>query len=80
MAANIAKKKLLEDATLVQCTVLSVNQLLICLASAYRNHFYRKTFGTVISSPFSVTVANFVMQDLEVRAIATYHSPPVFWK
>ena len=33
-----------------------------------------------MGSPVSVTVADLVMEDVEQRALSTYHSPPRFWK
>ena len=33
-----------------------------------------------MGSPVSVTVANVIMEDVEWRAICTYHSPPPFGK
>ena len=33
-----------------------------------------------MGSPVSVVVANLVMEDIEERALATFHSPPRFWK
>ncbi len=59
------------------------NLLSFCLNAtylSYKGHFCQQTFGTAMGSPVSVTVANLVMEDIEERAIATYHTPPVFWK
>ena len=33
-----------------------------------------------MGSPVSVVVANLVMEDVEQRALSTFHSPPRFWK
>ena len=33
-----------------------------------------------MGSPASVTVANLVMEDVEERALSSYHSSPQFWK
>ena len=33
-----------------------------------------------MGSPISVVIANLVMEDVEQRALATFHSPPRFWK
>ena len=33
-----------------------------------------------LGSPISVVIANLVMEDVEQRALATFHSPPRFWK
>lgn len=31
-------------------------------------------------SPVSVVIANLVMEDVEERALTTFHTPPPFWK
>ena len=36
--------------------------------------------GTAMGSPVSVVVANLVMEDLETRAITTYHTPPSLYR
>ena len=33
-----------------------------------------------MGSPVSVVVANLVMEDIERRALATFHTPPRFWR
>ena len=33
-----------------------------------------------MGSPVYVIVANLVMEDVENKALSTYHSPPPFWK
>lgn len=42
---------------------------------AYREEFLKHVFGTAMSSPVSVTVANMVMESVEERALSTYQSP-----
>ena len=41
---------------------------------------YQQVHGTVMGSPISVVIANLVMEDVEQRALATFHSPLCFWK
>ena len=41
---------------------------------------YQQVHGTVMGSPISVVIANLVMEDVEQRALATFHSPLRFWK
>ena len=36
--------------------------------------------GTAMGSQVSVVIANLVMEDVEERALAIFHSPPRFWK
>lgn len=33
-----------------------------------------------MGSPVSVVVANLVMEDVEQRALTTFHAPPRFWR
>ncbi len=87
VAADVAYERLQEDPTLGDRTMLSPDQikqlLLLCLNAAYLaydNEFYQQTFGTAMGSPVSVVVADLVMEDVEERALRTYHSPPLFWK
>ena len=44
----------------------------------YLNEFYQHIFGTAMSSPESVILANIVMEDVENRVLSTYQSPPPF--
>ena len=46
----------------------------------YKKGYYQQTFGTAMGSPVYVVVADLVMEDVEERALTTYHSPPLFWK
>ena len=33
-----------------------------------------------MGSPLSVVVANLVMEDIEQKALSTFHTPPHFWR
>ena len=55
----------------------------MCLEATYfvyRGENYQQVFGTAMGSPVSVTVANLIMEDVEERAPATFHTPHRFWK
>ncbi len=85
--ADIAHDRLLKDTTLEERTALSPEDITklftFCLNAtylAYKDNYYQQTFGTAMGSPVSVTVANLVMEDVEERALQSYHSPPLFWK
>ena len=41
---------------------------------------YQQVYGTTMGSPVSVVVANLVMEDIEERALSTFHPPSHFWK
>ena len=48
---------------------------------SFRGMVYRQAQGTAMGSPVSVVVVNLVMEDIEERALSTFHSPPPrFWK
>ena len=52
-----------------------------CLTATFlgfRGSVYQQTFGTVMGSPVSVTIANLVMEDVEERALATTDVHPQF--
>ena len=73
--------------TLADCTGSSPDQitdlLRFCLSAtylAYWGELYKQTFGTVMGSPVSVTVADLVMEDVEQWALSTFLTPPRFWK
>ena len=46
---------------------------------SFRGEFYQQMFGMAISS-VSVTVANLLIEDVEVRAFTTAGIIPRFWK
>ena len=47
---------------------------------AFRGDFYQQSFGTAKGSPVSVTIADLVMEDIEQRALSSFHTSPMFWK
>ena len=60
-----------------------VNLLTLCLNATcleFRVKVYQQIHGTAMGSPISVVIANLVMEDVELRALATFHSLPHFWK
>ena len=57
--------------------------LQICLNATnltFRGKHYKQIFGTATGSPVSNVIAYLVMEDVEKRALPTFHSPPKIWK
>ena len=70
----ICKREIIVD----ERTMLSPNEVANLLRFrldatflAYKNGFYKLTFGTAMGPPVSVTVAIFVMGDVKERAISS---------
>ena len=87
LAISVAARRLQSDDTLQDRSNLSVHNILslltICLDAtflSFRGQYYQQIKGTAMGSPVSVTVANMVVEDEEQRALATFISPPQFWK
>ena len=87
LGVQVARWKLEEDPSLPGRTDLSVDDIVsvlnLCLDAtflSFRGKVYRQVHGTVMGSPVFVVIANLVMEDVEERALATFHSPPRFWK
>ena len=88
LAIKVAKSYLLEDDTLEDHTLLSVDEIIslleLCLNATYlqfRGSYYRQIHGTAMGSPVSVVVANLIMEDVEQRALVTFPGEkPRFWK
>ena len=87
LACRVAEQCLVADDSLEDQTSLSPDQIIsllqLCLNTtflAFREKFYQQVYGTAIGSPVFVTVANFVMEDVEQRALLSFTSPPSFWK
>ena len=45
-----------------------------------RNTLYKQIFGTAMGSSVSTVIANPIMEDVEKRALSTFHLPPKIWK
>ena len=87
LAVTVARERLLNDSTLLDRTTLSVENIVtllrFCLSATFltfRGSYYKQIFGTAMGSPVSVVVANLVMEDIEQRALSSFHLPPRFWK
>ena len=85
LAVQIARGRLEKDPTVPERTELlvddTVNLLTLCLNATFleiRGKVYQQVHGTAMGSPVSVVIANLVMEDVEQRALATFHSPPRF--
>ena len=46
----------------------------------FQGRFFKRTYGTAMGSPVSVSIANLVMEDVEERALASYDIQLPFWK
>ena len=87
LVVQVARRRLENDPTLPKRIDLSVcdivDLLTLCLNATFlqfRGKMYQQIHGTAMGSPISVVVANLVMEDVEVRALTTFHSPPRFWR
>ena len=87
LAVEIAKSRLEALDNLEEITSWSVEDickgLQICLNATnltFRGKHCKQIFGSAMGSPVSTLVANLVMEDVEKRALSTFHSPPKIWK
>ena len=87
LAVQVSRERLENDPSLLQRTSLSVDDisslLSLCLEATYlvfEGRVYQQVHRTAMGSPVSVVVANLVMEDIERRALATFHTPPRFWR
>ena len=54
----------------------------LCLEATYLmfdGQVYQQVHGTAMGSPVSVVVVNLVMENIEKRALSSFHTPPRFW-
>ena len=87
LAVEIAKSRLEALDNSEEITSWSVEDickgLQICLNATnltFRGKHYKQIFGTAMGSPVSAMIANLIMEDVEKRALSTFHSPPKIWK
>ena len=87
LAVQVARCRLESDPTLVEKTSLTVNDIVdlltLCLNAtflSFRGKIYKQIQGTAMGSPVSVVMANPAMENVQQRALSTFHSPPPFWK
>ena len=87
LAVEIAKSRLEALDNLEEITSWSVEDickgLQICLNATnltFRGKHYKQIFGTAMGSPVSTVIANLIMEDVEKRALSTFHSPTKIWK
>jgi len=45
----------------------------------FNNNYYKQTFGTPMGSPFSPTIADLVLQKLEINVISEISTKPIFY-
>ena len=82
LAVEIAKSRLEGLDNLEEITSWTVEDickgLQICLNATnltFQGKRYKQIFSTAKGSPVSKVVANLVMEDVEKRALSTFHSP-----
>lgn len=46
----------------------------------FEEHYYEQIHGTTMGSPVSVMVANLVMENMENRALESFHTKPKVYK
>ena len=86
-AITIIRRKLELDQELQLRTTMQVEQIIslleFCVKTTYfqfQGRFLEQLQGTSCGSPISPIVANFYMEDLEIKAINTAEYPPQIWK
>ena len=86
-AIQVTRERLLGDLSLPDRTSFTVEDicslLKLCLEATYlsfRGRIYQQVHGTAMGSPVSVVVANLVMEDIEQKALSTFHTRPRFWR
>ena len=86
-AIQVAKRRLEEDDGSKERTELTTREILcllkFCLNATYftfQSVVYWQKYRTAMGSPVSVKVANLVMEDIEERALKTYHTQIPVWK
>ena len=87
LAIQVAKRRLETDDGLKERTEVTAEEVLcllkFCLdATFFTFHkvVYRQKYGTAMGSPVSVTMGYLVMEDIEERALGTYHTEIPVWK
>ena len=85
LAVQVSREWLKNGPSLSQRTSVSVDDicsfLSLCLEATYlvfEGRVYQQFHSTAMGSPVSVVVANLVMEDIERRALAIFHTPPRF--
>ena len=85
-ALNVIQRKLKQDLTLPDRSVLNIDQLIqlleYCLTTTYfvyGGEFYQQVHGAAMGSPVSPIVANLYMEHFESIALSTAPRPPSLW-
>ena len=82
LAKDVTIEQLRNDVTLNERTEMTINDIEIalnfCLYNTYfkfQGKFYQQIFGVPMGSPISVTIANLVMEHIEMKAINSFFFP-----
>ena len=82
-AITIIRRKLELDQEFHTRTTMKVSLLEFCLKTTYfqfQGRFFEQLHGTTMASPISSIMANFFMEDFEIKAINSAVYPPRIWK
>ena len=86
LAKDVACEQLINDVTLSERTEMTINDIEIalnfCLNNMYfifQGKFYQQIFRVPMGSPISVTIANLVMEHIEIKGINSFFSSPKLW-
>ena len=86
LAKDVACEQLTNNVTLSERTEMTINDIEIALNFRlnytyfiFQGKFYQRIFGVPMGSPISVTIANLVMEHIEIKAINSFFSHPKLW-
>ena len=87
LAVQVYRERLENDPSLSQRTSLNTDDICSLLSLyleatylMFEGRVYQQVHGTAMGSPVSVVVANLVTENIECSALATFYTPPHFWR
>ena len=82
---KIVKQKLLQDHKLPQRTNMPIQHIMtlleFCLKNPYflfQGKYYEQVYGAAMGYPISPLIANLFMEEFEVKALSSTHTPPIY--